>query len=243
MNEKQVADRLRHIADGPTLTMEARRELHGVADELAPPQPTRDMMRYKQTRHGWMEPDNNGGWVLLSDALAAVEQAQQPVTDGAQDEGGAGMTDKEIAERLDTMLKHKVGSFKLGEEIMKLRDELAPPRPEPGTVLRWRIEPGTAVWWRMDGGEWQTGIISANEQIVDAEIDAYELGEVEWKPARILADDEVRVRVPPVSEWPDEAEELHCDSWFANRGKRFMRRSKGITITREEAERMEARDD
>jgi len=121
---------------------------------------------------------------------------------------------------------------------MKLRDELAPPRPEPGTVLRWRIEPGTAVWWRMDGGEWQTGIISANEQIVDAEIDAYELGEVEWKPARILADDEVRVRVPPVSEWPDHGARIEAvvtgpgeDWWFA------------VVLSRAEAERMEARND
>jgi len=39
MNDKELADRLRHIAYGPTLTMEARRELHGVADELDPPKP------------------------------------------------------------------------------------------------------------------------------------------------------------------------------------------------------------
>ena len=38
----------------------------------------RGMTRYKQTRHGWMEPDDeHGGWVLLSDALAAITEAKR----------------------------------------------------------------------------------------------------------------------------------------------------------------------
>jgi hypothetical protein len=38
-------------------------------------------------------------------------------------------------------------------------------------------------------------------QIVDAELDAYEFYEVQWKPARILGPRQVAVDVPPVEEW------------------------------------------
>jgi len=39
MDEKQLAERLRHIADAPALTLENRARLHTVADELDRPRP------------------------------------------------------------------------------------------------------------------------------------------------------------------------------------------------------------
>jgi len=52
MSDNELADRLRHIADGPTLTLEARRELHGVADELDPPKPEPGTPIWFQQREG-----------------------------------------------------------------------------------------------------------------------------------------------------------------------------------------------
>lgn len=114
------------------------------------------------------------------------------------------MTHKEIAKRLGAMLEHhKVGSFKLGEEIIKLRDELDPPRPEPGTVVWWAYANDT---WRWFLGYTRTdGILSLNDP--DSVRDEYvlEWDDVMWKPAYIIAPDEVAVKVPPVSECPDGA--------------------------------------
>jgi hypothetical protein len=139
------------------------------------------------------------------------------------------MTEQEIAERIQGLIDtHDPSDKDLIEDLRQLRDELDPPNPGPGTV----------VLWRMDGGEWQTGIVSAHMQIVDAGLDDYEFYEVEWKPARILGPRQVSIDVPPIENWPRDA--THIGLYYENGGRLI---SPLGDITRHEAERMEAGDD
>jgi len=79
------------------------------------------------------------------------------------------------------------------DELNSLANELDPPKPETGTV----------VWWkRHDYTKWnlgyvadrQYGVVPLNDEIG---FDDYYLpwADVEWKPARILDDDEVAIPV------------------------------------------------
>jgi hypothetical protein len=137
------------------------------------------------------------------------------------------MDEKQLAERLRDIANNAADA---DVELRLLADELDPPKPEPGTV----------VLWRMDGGEWQTGIVSVHMQIFDADLDAYEFYEVQWKPARILGPRQVAVDVPPIKYWDPmvesfgvytEYEDISDPSYYAH------------VISREEAERMEASDE
>ena len=102
------------------------------------------------------------------------------------------MMNKEIAERLRDMT-NRIGSL-TAESLKELADELDPPKPEPGTV----------VWWRWVGSNQRmyerTGHFRG-DGVVDAYGDFHRDFAVECKPAHILAQDEVAVKVPPVSEW------------------------------------------
>jgi hypothetical protein len=120
------------------------------------------------------------------------------------------MTNKEIAERGMELLDGK-------DAIQNLRaffNELDPPKPQP------------VVWWRVAGDKWYIGIVEYyNAQgVYDASGTFRYFSDIEWKPARILADDEVAgapdelirhngkmyklLEIPPVSEWPIGANEM-----------------------------------
>lgn len=144
------------------------------------------------------------------------------------------MTDKETAERLDAILAEDnnwSSSRKLTEMVKALRDELYPPRPKPGTVVWWRWTNRSAV------RDWSIGQVDKTGKGVY--VDIYSLKIAEWKyieakPARILAPDEVAVKVPPVKSWGGIAV-LHVQVRSPQGGVTFSDR----TITRAEAERME----
>ena len=142
------------------------------------------------------------------------------------------MTNKEIAEQLRSIARAEGLYTQNRKELFRLADELDPQRPEPGTL----------VWVRWNEAGLQTALVDADGKGVVFNDNSYLPWEVviECVKPRVLAPDEVAVKVPPASEWPKEAESLHCDPWFANGGKRYMRHSSALTITRAEAERMEA---
>jgi len=135
------------------------------------------------------------------------------------------MTNKEIAERL-----RKIMNMYSVDKLQQLANELDPPRPEPGTV----------VWWRYpDDGEWFPGV--AKPDGVEDHSDYPDWDEIEWKPARILAPDEVAVKVPPVSEWPNEAFRIDSEPYYRMQGWSKKTIGQYVTlITRAEAESMEA---
>jgi len=134
------------------------------------------------------------------------------------------MNEKEIATRLREILWR--GNY--DSSIEALIHELDPPRPEPGMI----------VWWRVTADDkWHLGCV-VDYGIVPADnVNAcwnWDVNGLEYKPACILADDEVPVRVPPVSEWPDDGERIEAvvtgpgeDWWFA------------VVLFRAEAERLE----
>jgi len=112
--------------------------------------------------------------------------------------------------------------------INKLADELDPPRPEPGTVVLYAL-PKSDDWC----AGWWTGK-SVFDFASQLHLDPSNL---RIKPARILADDEVAVKVPPVSEWPENAGQV-----LAMYATVTSARVAPLTqiITRAEAEHMEA---
>jgi hypothetical protein len=141
------------------------------------------------------------------------------------------MTNKEIAERLRGEIRHaeKMTGATLGS-MWAVADELDPPRPRPGM----------AVWWRKgDDDQWRLGF--ANPSGIYRYSTMHSMmfepfDDIEYKPARILADDEVAVKVPPVSEWPQYAKELFA-MYDDDDGVPFT------IITRAEAEAREVGDE
>ncbi len=139
------------------------------------------------------------------------------------------MTHKQIANRLREIIQgegpHPYAQLEL------LADTLDPPRPEPGTV----------VWWRYKyagGPEYKyLGIVEdRGEGIIDAGQEFHEWGDIEYRPARILADDEVAMKVPPVREWQRKFRELEINVFTPGTGDIYHRK----IITRAEAEAQEA---
>jgi hypothetical protein len=140
------------------------------------------------------------------------------------------MTNKEIAEKLRHVADYNLSYAHLRD----LANELDPPRPEPGTVVWYKFtrEPEWSLKER-----WRLGIVTVEgDALWTVTHDLVLLCDVEYKPARILADDEVAVKVPPVSEWPQGANAI---VWEYNFPHRPSDRS-GMVITRAEAEAREA---
>ena len=112
-------------------------------------------------------------------------------------------------------------------DMMNLADELDP--PEPSTVVYTII---------IEGGKPVDDLFLSSE-------DAYAYVEENWiteyyilplmLPAHILKPDEVAVKVPPVSEWPESATDI-----VMHYSNEYNLGNIGIAITRAEAERMEA---
>ncbi len=140
------------------------------------------------------------------------------------------MTNKDIAERL-RKLPTSLGSPPLTEAIERLANELDPPKPEPGTF----------VWWRVHyGHNWHPGIVCPNdtgELCIQGAIGLEEMSGVSWKPARILAPDEMTVKIPPVKKWPISAAAIYTH--FVDDTKRNVGEI-GCVITHAGAERTEA---
>jgi hypothetical protein len=134
------------------------------------------------------------------------------------------MTNKEISE-----IGRQCLNVRDYDRLHQLFDELDPPRPEPGAV----------VWWRRtDADPWILAIVEEDGDGIVFDNRSYLpwFNVYEWKPARILADDEVAVQVPPVREWPEDAIEIYGEYDCAG-GDRPV----GLTIiTRAEAEAREA---
>ena len=143
------------------------------------------------------------------------------------------MTKKEIADRL----RHEASEMKMhgypeaAESIEGFADELDPPNLPSGTV----------VWWRDIEGltEWKIGIILKGTHIITTEGESAErvdLKSVQWEPARVLVDNEVAVKIPPVSEWPLDADVVDLRYSWPNDPSEYA----GVSVTREEAERIES---
>jgi hypothetical protein len=142
------------------------------------------------------------------------------------------MTNKDIAGRLREIIAYQQDTHIRMEE---LADELDPPYSEPGTV----------VWWRYvfehdvedPHSEWFLGIIANAPRSIHTQDFSVDFSEVEWKPARILADDEVAVTVPP--KFPDGSDEASL-RWHYDPNDDWMTDYAGVSITRAEAEAREA---
>ena len=138
------------------------------------------------------------------------------------------MTNKEVAERLREIAEYGEGPY---TRLSQLADEIDPPRPEPGTV----------VWWRVTADDkWHLGCVVDYGIVPADKVNAcwnWDVNGLEWKPARILAPNEMAVQVRPVSMWPIGAKEADL-RWHYGDG--IMPRCSNVSITRTEAARMEA---
>ena len=104
------------------------------------------------------------------------------------------------------------------------------PRPKPGTV----------VWFRTPSlVEWRIGEAQLNGVFEPGTYLLKRWERIEWKIARILADDEVAVKVPPVSEWPEDAWVIEAAYTIKGGDARFF----AEIITRTEAEAREVGDE
>ena len=141
------------------------------------------------------------------------------------------MTHKEIAERLRDM-SNRVGSL-TQSSLAELADDLDPPRPEPGTVVWWRVAADDK--WRL-GCVLNYGIVPVDNLLACWNWDFKGL---EYKPARIAGPMQEIVDIPPVSEWPRGANAVNAVYETGYIGTTYI----GEIITRDEAARREDRDD
>ena len=123
------------------------------------------------------------------------------------------------------------------EIITGLREEaekLDPPYQLDRSLRGWVLvtEPCGATWvWRAYEG----GLVEREETMTwDGVV------RQGWKVEQlhVLQPNEVTVKIPPVSEWPEETYTYTVGGWFRNYIYRHQR-----IVTREEAERMEAEND
>lgn len=104
------------------------------------------------------------------------------------------MTNKEIAERIDIAMGSTEydGHGGVFQQLRALRNELDPPKPEPGTVVWWRHVPKDGVNGVIV--DWTTGVaVVDNNAGIYSQYGWYAWDEIEWKPARILKPGQVAV--------------------------------------------------
>ena len=139
------------------------------------------------------------------------------------------MTDKEMADRIDAILTKAVGSSTMSEELLTLRNELAPPKPEPRTLV-WHTPP--------KADDWRLGYIDHRHALVDIETGyLVDQTSLRMKPARVLGPRQVAVDVDD-ARIIYELAGLVCSLEDIAVVYRFRK-----AIERAEAERMEAEDD
>ena len=140
------------------------------------------------------------------------------------------MTHKEIAKRLRGLIDATSNGIVLSESIQRIADELDPPRPEPGTV----------VWWQDDEGLGDPALGQVNEHgciEMFGTIRELELSEVKWWPVRIAGPMQEIVDIPPLREWPDNADYAELRLHY---GRGEMTTNVRFGITRDEAARRQA---
>jgi hypothetical protein len=139
------------------------------------------------------------------------------------------MTHKETAERLRSIadLSSTGGVAKC--LLHDIANKLDPPKPEPWTVFWFRWKDSLSEWKLAEANE--VGGFDMFGTIIDGSFD-----DIEWKPARILAPDEVAVKIPPVKKWPISAHAIYIH--FVDDTKRNAGEI-GCVITHAEAEQME----
>jgi hypothetical protein len=142
------------------------------------------------------------------------------------------MTHKDIAERLREIIAYQQDPHTRMEE---LADELDPPRPEPGTVVWYKFtrEPAWSLKER-----WRLGIVTVEgDALWTVTHDLVLLCDVEYKPARILADDEVPATVPSIRAPFDY---LILKWHYVCNGRDWGTADAGVRLTSDDVERMEA---
>ena len=118
---------------------------------------------------------------------------------------------------------------RLSKMIRDKADEIAPPRPTPGTI----------VWWQDTEGLLDPELGQVNKYgFIEMFGTGKALGrrEVKWWPACIAGLMQQIVDIPPVIEWPKTATAIHL--FYGSMDARFIC-SIGRVITRDEAARRE----
>jgi len=146
------------------------------------------------------------------------------------------MNEKQLAERIrEAVCLMQGGIYDEAAAVLESTAyELDPPKPEPGTVVWWKF-PQMRKWEIArihQAGNTLPGIYDLRGNFVP-------MGDLQWKPARILGPRQVAVDVPPVSEWPEDVTWIAVD-WVSVDG--HVRTMQEL-IHREEAERMEDRNE
>ena len=132
------------------------------------------------------------------------------------------MTKKEIADRIRATL-----TVHSDPELVKLADELDPPRPEPGTV----------VWFPIDE---ECGVVADNGRGVYTscgELVLWASLQEGTRPARIAGPMQETATIPPLDQWPEDAK--YCEVAIVFDRHTNSRRVQHV-IDRKEAERREA---
>jgi hypothetical protein len=157
------------------------------------------------------------------------------------------MTNKEIAERLRELAQAmRVAEIPMPHVIEEVADTLDSPKPKPGTLVWWReVFFGASKKWQLGEATWE-GIHGLGSEGLMT------WGDVEYKPARILSDDEVAgipgelirhngktykiLEIPPMWEWPIGANEMAFVYFSDERKELDPDKEPVYTITRAEAE-------
>jgi hypothetical protein len=115
------------------------------------------------------------------------------------------MTNRERAERLrDIAQAMRVSKIPMPHVVEEVADTLDPLRPKPGTLVWWReVFFGASKKWQLGEATWE-GIHGLGSEGLMT------WGDVEYKPARILADDEVAVKLPTVADFGDDGQQAQC---------------------------------
>jgi hypothetical protein len=134
---------------------------------------------------------------------------------------------KDIADELRKIAGTFWGGY--SNELRELADRLDPPKPKVDRSLRGLVrvtEKSGETWYRVaaEVGLVDAGVLSVTWDTVDT------LG---WTvtPVRVLADDEVAVKVPPVELWPES-----CDKMIRMYMNGGVLLDRATIITRTEAE-------
>jgi hypothetical protein len=136
------------------------------------------------------------------------------------------MTNKEIAE-----IGRQCLNVRDYDRLHQLFDELDPPRPESGSIVRFISgDYGIAT---------ERGIVTASEDNRADFIPWDDVPIIKETPVRILADDEVAVKVPLVEDWTPNATAIGLYMSYGDSGAVKLR----DVITRAEAEAREVSDD
>jgi hypothetical protein len=156
------------------------------------------------------------------------------------------MTEKEIADRIDTILAKSIGSTTMGSDLLKLRNELDPPKSKPGWYAVHVLD--------IAGERWMVGYFNGhalyrNKEAVDMELPLVGSQYIhEYR--RILGPWQMAIDRPHTDVWPIEPLKRKIAAraslvwhFFDSDGACFSQiTAKHGSITYAEAKRMETED-